>query len=310
MKKYSVVYFKENAIVRSRVTGRAIDNTGNQVWKLSPTNAPEQPEHWIDNAQLIKFIANAKAVSNQSPPSKSIPSINAVRNFMPEVEGGWSFKKEGFVGMTAAVHLANCPHQKKNRNKKLLYEVSIDAKLTGPQGDQFWGRLTSDPATSVIFTSGTEVANATQAHDLLRCQKRKMMFFKKYATPATCPMPTEETDGDFLTGTVIHQATWHRSLDNIEKVAGSLDFKAMGAGVKVSSGGIYDRTEARVRRCYAFLLEQRNDHYHEAIPLLMESFWGMILSPNRDEEDKNANDAIHKRCKLFEQGNWEILWKQ
>jgi len=113
LKKYNVILYRNNKTIRAQVTERMINSVGNEIWKLKPTNTTEQLEEWVDTAQLLKYIKNAKSVGNQSFPNKRLPEMTAMKNYMPDTSEGWSFEQIGLVGRHAAIRLSNCPQKSK-----------------------------------------------------------------------------------------------------------------------------------------------------------------------------------------------------
>eukprot|EP00615_Pteridomonas_danica_P002365 CAMPEP_0114342222 /NCGR_PEP_ID=MMETSP0101-20121206/9633_1 /TAXON_ID=38822 ORGANISM="Pteridomonas danica, Strain PT" /NCGR_SAMPLE_ID=MMETSP0101 /ASSEMBLY_ACC=CAM_ASM_000211 /LENGTH=489 /DNA_ID=CAMNT_0001476213 /DNA_START=404 /DNA_END=1871 /DNA_ORIENTATION=+ len=318
LKKYNVILYRNNKTIRAQVTERMINSVGNEIWKLKPTNTTEQLEEWVDTAQLLKYIKNAKSVGNQSFPNKRLPEMTAMKNYMPDTSEGWSFEQ---IGLEEDMQLSACQIVLKNQKKngstnKRTYEVIIQAEMNGIETcehrpePQFWARLVADPSTSIIFTAEKDAVDAVQAHDLLSIQKGKTPYFRRYLDKSPNMQSIEPTEGDFVQDSVFEQSSWINSLNVLENVAfGGIDYKVLKAGVKVSATTIYENTEARVRRCFAHLLEQRENQSHRTIPMLMEVFWGLIRGPKNKSNKVNFNELVNKRCKLFEEGNWKELWK-
>jgi hypothetical protein len=260
----------------------------------------------VDDSQLRKYIDNARALSRQTPPTKNIPTLSAIKNFFPNTEEGWSYQKEGMVGRAAAIHLHNGQTGGK-RQTKHIYEIIIEAEHTQEnKPTQYWGRLSTDPNTSVLFTSDEWAANAVQAHEILARAKRKPVFHRRYSVTTNPTLSTELTEGDFTTGNCVSD-TWLSSLQQLRELTGSNDYRTLDAGIKISTRKLYGSTEARVRRCFATVLEHRNKH--TTIPILLDLFWGMMLAPKKRATSHSFNHAVNERCRLFEEGKWSDLYK-
>ena len=226
--------------------------------------------------------------------------------FFPNTEEGWSYQKGGMVGRAAAIHLHNSHAGGKGKAKN-IYEIIIEAEHTKPdQPTQYWGRLSTDPNTSVLFTSDELAANAVQAHEQLAKAKRKPVFYRRYSTTTNPRLNIDQTEGDFSTSSEISE-TWMSSLQNLQTIVGNNDYTALQGGIKISSTKMYDSTETRVRRCFATLVENRTKH--PIIPLLMDLYWGMILAPKKRSTGYSFNNTVNERCKLFEEGKWAELYK-
>jgi hypothetical protein len=84
-------------------------------------------------------------------------------------------------------------------------------------------------------------------------------------------------------------------------------YAALQSGVCISKTTISKANTTIIRRIFASLISNRSNAHH-SIPLLIESFWTMILAPTTHASSIHFNHTVRSRCKLFEAGRWESLW--
>ena len=151
-----------------------------------------------------------------------------------------------------------------------VYNVIIEASLKANDGTlPFWGRMTTDSTTSVLFISSQEAVNAVQAYELTLRSKKKVSLTAR-SSSSTSLRPIEPCEGDFA-GPTPERGNWLSTLNSIRNATVEETYHALKARLIISKASLNSATKSRIRKFFMIILENRSRH--ELSPLIQECFW-------------------------------------
>ena len=193
--------------VQGRITEHVVTSQGEHNWRLLPPPADDPPGGiWVDTPALHRLFKVAHLSSRITQPARHSPSLHAISNFIPQINGSLWTSHHCLVGLVASVYLESSaqptspalPGSPKTRaHKRKLFSVTIAAALTPPNPNaptQFWGRLHHDDSLSVIFPSLEALAEASHSNDIERRSRHRTHQKSSSQPPSTSEFQPHETN--------------------------------------------------------------------------------------------------------------------
>jgi hypothetical protein len=190
----------EGSMVQATISTRRIDPHGIHEWRVQLPEPHEAKEIWIDTQTLHSHIAKARKDCRINAPTRSPPTLPAIKSFTPILPGTKWTTKHACVGTTVSIYLDHpTENTKKSKASKVLHSVTIEAvyvsKTPAPGKTHFWGRTQDDLTISVLFPDEKSVAEALHAEDIQRFGtlfKRSRRPARHHNKPTVLTTETEE----------------------------------------------------------------------------------------------------------------------